>query len=63
MMEIPKQFVISDLVEILGYEKAIEYAVDKLGMSEQAARFVIAIELGEIESDVIAVEPGHETEE
>ena len=41
------------LMQGLTREEAVRFAVNELGMVEEEARFVLALELGEIDGDII----------
>ena len=47
---------IGELADEFGRERAVSIAVDQLGMTEEYARFSIAIALGEIDGDLIPVD-------
>lgn len=56
MTDQPEQLesgTLGDLVPIIGLEAAVNFAIDVLGMVPEQARFMLALELGELESDVI----------
>ena len=61
-MKLPKEISIRDLVDILGREEAIQYAVDKWGMNKQNAEFILAMEFGEVEGDVLTYDPDETSE-
>jgi len=50
---------LAELADQIGDEKAIEYAVNELGMTPDYARFTLAMERGEVDGDVI--EGGEDT--
>ena len=46
---------LTNLADLIGDEKAIEIAVTFLGMTEEYARFVIAMGRGQVDGDLVVV--------
>lgn len=45
---------LGELADKIGLEEAVKIAVEQLNMTEDHARFVIAVERGEIDGDIVA---------
>ncbi len=51
---------LSELAQEVGDEKAVQYAMEHLNMTDHYARFVLAMERGELDSDIVVVEEDEE---
>lgn len=52
------EMTLGQLAAKIGEEAAVKIAVEKLGMTEDYARFTIALEQGKIKGDVVELKPG-----
>jgi len=50
---------LGELSKEVGVEKAVKIAIEQLGMTEEYARFSIAISLGEIDGDLMPVDESY----